>query len=42
MQEAHLTYRVAILVVPKHPQLSLAPRVEPLRMANTIANRPLY
>ena len=31
-----------ILLVPKYSQLTLAALVEPLRMANTVANRPLY
>ena len=33
---------VAILVVPKYSQLTLAALVEPMRMANTVANRQLY
>lgn len=33
---------VAVLVVPKYSQLTLAAVVEPMRMANTVANRSLY
>lgn len=35
-------YEIAILLVPKYSQLTLAALVEPLRMANTVADRPLY
>ncbi len=35
-------FDVMILLVPKYSQLTLAALVEPLRMANTVANRPLY
>ncbi len=35
-------FEVMILLVPKYSQLTLAALVEPLRMANTVANRPLY
>ncbi len=33
---------VVILAVPKYSQLTLAALVEPMRMANTVANRALY
>ncbi len=33
---------IAILVVPRYSQLTLAALIEPLRMANTVADRQLY
>lgn len=36
------TFQIGILVVPSYSQLTLAALVEPLRMANTVADRELY
>ena len=33
---------IVIVVVPRYSQLTLAALVEPMRMANTVADRPLY
>lgn len=35
-------YEVAVFVVPRYSQLSLAALIEPLRLANTVAGKPLY
>ena len=42
MRHRSLPYEVAVFLVPRYSQLSLAALVEPLRLANTVAGRRLY
>ena len=42
MDESPKPSEIVILVVPKYSQLTLAALVEPMRMANTVADRTLY
>lgn len=42
MAEAKPTHKVAFLLVPGYSQLAFASTIEPLRMANQLAEKPLY
>ncbi len=42
MNDITSPYEIAILVIPKYSQLTLAALVEPLRMANTVSDQQLY
>ncbi len=42
MNESLPPFKIAILVVPKYSQLTLAALVEPMRMANTVSDQQLY